>query len=91
MKTKHLFFAASLLALLMPVGRAAAYSFNLPNDDGSDVLDNSRPIELPALPPDTTAFSPTGAVAVTSVPEPATVGLLGFGTLLLAARRRRSA
>ena len=91
MKTKHLFFAAGLLALIVPVGRAAAYSINLPNDNGSDVPDNLRAIELPALPPDTTAFGQTGAVTAVPTPEPATVGLLGFGALLLAARRRRSA
>ena len=90
MKTKHFFFAASLLALVLPIGRVAAYSINLPNDNGSDVPENLIAIELPALKPDTSAFSPTGAAALSSVPEPATVGLLGFGALLLGARRRRA-
>ena len=49
MKTKHLFLAASLLALVVPVGRAAAYSINLPNDDGSDVPDNLRSKTIFAL------------------------------------------
>ena len=51
--------------------------------------------DVPALDPGlywkTSDFFQTGTVSVTTTPapEPASVGLLGLGTLLLAARRRR--
>ena len=51
--------------------------------------------DVPALDPglfwDTSAFAQTGTLSVTATPEPASAALLGLGTLLLAARRRRSA